>query len=125
MNNNQENKFSYTYSAKEQNEIKKIRDKYAPAAEDKMEQLRRLDASVTKKGMLWSIIIGAIGTIVMGGGMSMCMVGPEEYFIPGILLGIVGMIPVIFAYPLYSHITKKERERISPEILRLTDELMR
>lgn len=125
MNNNQENKFSYTYSAKEQNEIKKIRDKYAPAAEDKMEQLRRLDASVTKKGMLWSIIIGAIGTIVMGGGMSMCMVGPEEYFIPGILLGIVGMIPVIFAYPLYSHITKKEREKIAPEILRLTDELMR
>ena len=125
MNNNQENKFSYTYSAKEQNEIKKIRDKYAPAAEDKMEQLRRLDASVTKKGMLWSIIIGAIGTIVMGGGMSMCMVGPEEYFIPGILLGIVGMIPVIFAYPLYSHITKKEREKIAPEIIRLTDELMK
>ena len=49
MDNNQENKFSYTYSAKEQNEIKKIRDKYAPAAEDKMVQLRRLDAGVTKK----------------------------------------------------------------------------
>ena len=125
MDNHQENKFSYTYSAKEQNEIKKIRDKYAPAAEDKMVQLRRLDAGVTKKGTMWSLVMGVIGTVVMGGGMSMCMVGPEEYFIPGILLGIVGMIPVIFAYPLYTHITKKEREKIAPEILRLTDELMK
>ena len=125
MNNNQENKFSYTYSAKEQNEIKKIRDKYAPAAEDKMEQLRRLDAGVTKKGTLWSIIMGSVGTIVMGGGMSMCMTAPAAYFIPGIVLGIAGMIPVIFAYPLYSHITKKEREKIAPEIIRLTDELMK
>lgn len=125
MDNNQENKFSYTYSAKEQNEIKKIRDKYAPAEEDKMEQLRRLDSSVTKRGTAWSLVIGVVGTIIMGGGMSMCMVGPEEYFIPGILLGIVGMIPVIFAYPLYTHITKKEREKIAPEIIRLTDELMK
>ena len=125
MENNQNNKFSYTYSAKEQAELKKIREKYAPAAEDKMAQLRRLDASVTKKGTMWSIIMGVVGSIIMGGGMSMCMVGPAEYFIPGIVLGIVGMIPVVFAYPLYTHITKKEREKIAPEILRLTDELMK
>ena len=122
---NQNNNFSYKYSAKEQNEIKKIREKYAPAGEDKMAQLRRLDESVTKKGTLWSLVIGILGTIVMGGGMSMCMAGPEEYFIPGIILGVIGMIPVIFAYPLYTRITKKEREKIAPEIIRLTDELMK
>lgn len=122
---NQNNNFSYKYSAKEQNEIKKIREKYAPAGEDKMAQLRRLDESVTKKGTLWSLVIGILGTIVLGGGMSMCMAGPEEYFIPGIILGVIGMIPVIFAYPLYTRITKKEREKIAPEIIRLTDELMK
>lgn len=42
--------FSYTYSAKQQEEIKKIREKYAPKEADKMEQLRRLDESVTRKG---------------------------------------------------------------------------
>ena len=44
---NQE-KFSYTYSAKEQAEINRIREKYA-APGDKMEQLRKLDAGVTEK----------------------------------------------------------------------------
>ncbi|MCI5752350.1 MAG: hypothetical protein MR038_07730 [Oscillospiraceae bacterium] len=29
------------------------------------------------------------------------------------------------AYPLYSHVTKKEREKIAPEMIRLTDELMK
>ena len=44
--------FNYTYSASQQEEIKKIREKYsAPEKqEDKMEQLRRLDKSVTKPG---------------------------------------------------------------------------
>lgn len=125
MENNQKNNFSYTYSAKEQAELKKIREKYAPEPEDKMEQLRKLDAGVTKKGTLWSIIIGTVGTITMGGGMSFCMVGPNEYFIPGVIVGIIGMIPVALAYPIYTHITKKEREKIAPEIIRLTDELIK
>lgn len=125
MDNNQNNNFSYTYSAKEQAELKKIREKYAPATEDKMELLRRLDAGVTKKGTMWSIIIGVIGTIVMGSGMSLCMVGPSEYFILGIVLGFIGMVPVILAYPIYTHITKKEREKIAPEITKLTDELLK
>ena len=30
-----------------------------------------------------------------------------------------------FWYPLYMHITKKEREKIAPEIMRLSDELMK
>ena len=42
----------------------------------------------------------------------------------GVIMGIAGMIPVAFAYPLYSRILKKERNKIAPEILRLTDELM-
>ena len=47
-NNNKNNGFQYTYSAKEQAELKRIRDKYtAPTeSEDKMARLRRLDASV-------------------------------------------------------------------------------
>lgn len=37
--------FNYTYSAEQQAEIKRIREKYTPPTqeEDKMEKLRRLD----------------------------------------------------------------------------------
>ena len=116
--------FSYTYSAKEQEEIKKIREKYVPKEADKMEQLRRLDESVTRKGTVISLIVGIIGALILGTGMSMCMVW-TELFVLGIIVGIVGIVMVSVAYPLYSYVTKKEREKIAPEIIRLTDELMK
>ena len=116
--------FSYTYSAKQQEEIKKIRDKYLPKEADKMEQLRRLDKRVAEKGTTISLIIGIAGTLVMGTGMSMCMVW-TELFIPGIIVGVIGIAAVSLAYPVYSYVTKKEREKIAPEIIRLTDELLK
>ena len=116
--------FSYTYSAKEQEEIKKIREKYAPKEADKMEQLRRLDAGVTQKGTVVSLVVGIIGALILGTGMSMCMVW-TELFVLGIIVGIIGIVAVSLAYPIYSYVTKKERDKIAPEIIRLTDELMK
>ena len=43
----------------------------------------------------------------------------------GILIGIIGIVLVSVAYPIYNSIIKKEREKIAPEIIRLTDELMK
>ncbi len=120
----QENTFRYTYSAAERSEVEGIRKKYLPKEEDKMEQLRRLDASVGKKGMVISLIMGIVGCLVMGLGMCCCLVWSSVWFVPGIIIGLAGIAGVALAYPIYMHITQKERERIAPEILRLTDELM-
>ncbi|MBQ4165295.1 MAG: SPW repeat protein [Oscillospiraceae bacterium] len=117
--------FSYTYSAKQQEEIKKIRAKYLPKEADKMEQLRRLDESVTRKGTIVSLVVGIIGTLVMGFGMSCCMVWTDTMLILGIIVGVVGIAALSAAYPLYNYVTKKEREKIAPEIIRLSDELMK
>ena len=116
--------FSYTYSAKEQEEIKKIREKYAPKEADKMEQLRRLDEGITQKGTAISLVVGIVGALILGTGMSMCMVW-TELFVLGIIVGVIGIAAVSLAYPLYNYVTKKEREKIAPEIIRLTDELMK
>lgn len=123
-NQSDEKSFKFTYSAKEQDEIKKIRQKYIPE-ENKMEQLRRLDKNVTKKGTMYSIIIGVIGSLLLGAGMSCTMVFDKIWFIPGIIVGVIGIALVIAAYPVYNHITQKEREKIAPEIIRLTDELIK
>ena len=122
--------FTYTYSAKQQDEVKKIREKYLPkeaqtdSRADKMEQLRRLDNSVTQKGTVISLVAGILGALILGTGMSMCMVW-TELFVSGIIVGITGIAAVSLAYPIYSYVTKKEREKIAPEIIRLTDELMK
>ena len=126
--------FHYTYSAKEQEEIKAIRKKYAVAEEeDKMAQLRRLDAGVTQKAQVVSLVFGIIGALVLGTGMSLAMTDLGEILgayadwamLLGILVGIVGIVLVCVAYPVYNRIVRKEREKIAPEILRLTDELMK
>lgn len=117
--------FSYTYSAKQQNEIKRIRDKYVPKDEDKMEQLLKLDKEVTQKAMMYSIIAGVAGALILGCGMCCCMVWKGVLFVPGIIIGMFGIAGVSAAYPVYNKILKKEREKAAPEIIRLADELMK
>lgn len=125
---NREEGFSYTYSAAQQQEIENIRKIYLPPEENKMAQLRRLHHSATQKAQAWSIAMGVIGVLVMGTGMSLTMTELGQLLgdlamTVGILIGLVGLVLVALAYPMYNRVLKKERERIAPEILRLTDEL--
>ncbi len=122
--------FSYTYSAAQQQEIEDIRKKYLPREENKMEQLRKLHRSAGEKAQAWSIAVGIIGALIMGTGMSLAMtelgalLGATAMLI-GVIIGLVGIVLVALAYPIYNRVLKKERKRIAPEILRLTDELMK
>ena len=115
--------FEYTYSAPRQEEIKRIREKYLPKEEDKMEQLRRLDDGVTQKATMASLVVGILSALVLGVGMCCCMVW--DLFVLGIAVGVIGIAGVVAAYPLYMRISAREREKIAPEIIRLTDELMK
>ncbi len=120
--------FTYTYSAKEQEEIKKIRDKYAPPTKEEtsMEQLRRLDASATRGAAVVSLIVGIVSSLLLGVGMCCTMLpGWEKYFIPGIVIGVTGIGGIIAAYPIYNYMVKRKREKLAPEIMRLSDELMK
>ena len=117
--------FQYTYSAKQQEEIRNIRQKYMPKEENKMEQLRRMDAGVTRKATSISLAIGIGGTLLLGVGMCCCMVWQGVWFLPGIVIGLAGIGILALAYPMYYRIIKKERKKIAPEILRLTEKLMK
>lgn len=124
---NKENRegFSYTYSAEEQQELKRIREKYLPKEENKMEQLRSLDSKATGKATMIAIIIGVIGALLLGVGMCCTMVWQGKWFVPGILVGIIGIGIVAIAYPVYNKTLKTEREKIAPEVLKLTEELLK
>ena len=122
--------FEYTYSAQRQQEVEEIRKAYLPKEEDKMEKLRKLHSIPTQKAQSASIAVGVIGALILGTGMSLCMTElgaalGNLAMIMGVIIGLVGIILVALAYPLYNRTLKKERERIAPEILRLTDELLK
>ena len=122
--------FNFTYSAAQQQEVEEIRRKYLPKEEDKMERLRKLHAIPTRKAQTRAIALGVVGTLILGTGMSLFMTElgaalGSLAMVLGIAVGLVGMALVALAYPLYDRVLKKERKKIAPEILRLTDELMK
>ena len=125
--------FEYTYSAQRQQEVQEIRRQYLPKEEDKLDTLRRLHAIPTQKAQAASLAVGIIGALIMGCGMSLIMTdigtilgAPSNLaMLIGVPIGIVGMVLVCLAYPVYNRTVKKEREKIAPEIIRLADELMK
>ncbi len=125
MENNET--FRFTYCAAQQQEVVRIRKKYLPPQEDKMAQLRRLDSSASRKAQIWALTLGILGCLVMGAGMSLVMteLGAQLPMAVGICLGIAGMLLAGLAYPVYTRLLTKERQRLAPEILRLTDELLK
>lgn len=120
-----ENTFQYIYSAKQQDEIKRIRQKYISVEEDKMTQLRKLDQSVTTSGTIAAIVVGLIGTLIFGGGLSCCLLWSNQYLFFGIVLGIIGVLVMSVSYPLFVYIAKKKRQKLAPEILKLTEEMLK
>jgi len=120
---NKNNSFEFTYSAKQQKEIDDIRKKYLPKEEDKMETLRRLDKNAEKPGTMAGIIVGVIGTMLLGVGMCCTMVWADTVFVIGIVVGVLGITVLSAAYPLYKKITRKQREKIAGQILALSEEL--
>ncbi len=129
MSNNES--FQYTYSGAQRAEIDRIRQKYEVREVDKLTELRRLDASTTQKGTVISLIIGILGTLILGCGMSLIMTDlaavlsiPAPYLV-GILLGVVGIVLVAVAYPVYQWVTARERKRIAPLILELSEDLLK
>lgn len=136
MDNNQNKSgFTYTYSAGDQAELKRIREKYtAPTEEeDKMMRLRRLDASVTQTAQIVALVFGVLGTLILGFGMSLIMTDlaailgsyRDMAMVVGIVIGVIGAALASLAYPVYNAIVRARRKRLAPEIIRLTDELMK
>lgn len=117
--------FNYTYSAPEQEEIKNIRDKYVPKSEtaSKLERLRYLDKSVSNQATIAALTIGIVGTLIMGLGMSLTMVWTSTLFVPGILIGLMGIAILVMAYPVYRKTYQRRRDQVTPEILKLAADL--
>ena len=135
MRDNENKDFHYTYSAKEQEELKKIREKYTPTTEveSKLDRVRRLDKSVVTSAQAASVTVGTVGALILGSGMSLYMtelseilsIGNELALILCIILGLIGGVLIAFAYPIYNAMVQYKRKKLAPEILRLTDELMK
>ena len=123
MENNQG--FRYSYSAEQQQEVRRIRSKYQPEPEDGLVRLRRLDAGVSKTASAAALALGIFGTLLLGVGLCCTTVWSARWLVPGILTGVCGLAGICLAYPLYRWLLDRMRKKLAPEIIRLTDELLK
>ncbi|MBQ7364111.1 MAG: hypothetical protein IJW46_00765 [Clostridia bacterium] len=120
----EENAFRYQYSAEKNKEIEAIRKKYLPQSETKLEKLKRLDRCVESAGMLSGLCIGVIGCLIFGIGMCFGLdvfAGADVFTL---LFGGLGTAVMLVNYPLYRRTARRAREKYTPEILLLSEELI-
>jgi F0F1-type ATP synthase assembly protein I len=116
--------FNYTYSAARNKEVENIRKKYMPREESKLETLKKIDARAQGAGMIEGLSVGIIGALVFGIGMCFFLdVFAGAPWLTALLM-ILGTVIMIPAYPIYRKIASKTKAELTPEILRLSEEIM-
>ena len=116
--------FHYSYSAARNKEVESIRNKYMPREESKLERLKKLDQRVQMAGTIESLCFGIVGALVFGIGMCFFLdVFAGAAWLSAFFM-IIGSLIMIPAYPIYRRIARKTKEELTPEILRLSEEIM-
>lgn len=113
---------SYTPNEQDQKRAENIRRQYISREENKMEKLQALDDKVKAPGKTVGTILGVIGALIMGAGMSQIMVWSN--MTAGLVLSIPGLFIAAAAFPVYHMITDIRKNEYAEEIMRLSDEVI-
>jgi hypothetical protein len=123
--------FFYAYSAEDNQEVLKIPKKYMPKEKSELEELKELDAKVKRPANVFAYVYGSLGAIIMGAGMSLVMteigdiLGLADTMLPGIAIGIVGMVLALSTYPIYKKILAKRQRKYANQIMELSEKVLK
>ena len=115
--------FYYNYSAAQNREVQMIRDKYLPREESAMDELKRLDRAVDNAGILPALTLGITSCLVFGLGLCFALGALPKSMVLGVLFGIIGMVGMLFAYPVYCRCIRNAKEKHQARILELAAQL--
>lgn len=111
--------------------VQKIRTQYTEKQHTELDALKALDAKVKKPANVFAYTYGSASAIVMGAGMSLVMteigtiIGLTSAMVPGIVIGVVGMGMALSTYPIYKKILSDRKKKYAPEILKLSEKIMK
>ncbi len=110
--------------------VQKIRSQYTEKEHTQLDELKELDMKVKRPAAIFGYVFGSISAIVMGCGMSLVMtdlgsnLGMGDSMVPGIVIGVAGMVMAIANYPIYKKMLASRREQYAEQIMKLSDKLM-
>jgi len=112
-------------------EAEKIRSQYTEAGQTDLDALKALDAKVKRPANVFAYTYGSIGAIVMGSGMSLvmteigAMLGMTRTLVPGILVGVAGLVMALTTYPIYQRILRSRKKKYAARIMELSERVMK
>ncbi len=110
------------YKAQIAFEVNQIRSKYLPQDQNKLEQLKKLDKQVTVPGKKAIFIMVLISLALLAGGISLIVF--FNFILAGTICCVLSLSCAFLIKPVYNFVTEKERTRLAPQIMRLSDEIL-
>lgn len=108
----------------------KIRTQYMKKESTELDALRALDAKVKHPANVFAYVFGSVSAVIMGAGMSLvmtdigAMVGIANAMVPGIGIGVVGLVMALVNYPMYKGLLESRKKKYGAEILALSDKII-
>ena len=109
-------KFDFTYSAPTDAERKDV-----PSEKDTLLKLRELDKKVRLPAEILAYVLGILGTLILGTGMSMSMTDIGGGMVWGSVVGIIGIVMLSVNYKIYKYVLNRRKNKYADEIKKLTD----
>ena len=110
--------------------VEKIRTQYTEKEHTSLDELKALDAKVKRPANVFAYIFGSIGAVIMGSGMSLVMtdigsmIGVNDAMVPGIVIGIAGLVITIINYPIYKRVLASRRKKYADQIMKISEAIM-
>lgn len=111
--------------------VEKIRSQYMQEQHTELDALKALDARVKRPARVFGYVYGTVGAIVMGAGMSLVMtdigavLGLEDSLVPGITLGVVGMVMALTTWPIYKKLLASRKKKYASRIMALSERIVK
>lgn len=103
-----------------------IRTQYIEKQPSDLDALKALDRKVHRPVEIRAYTLGCIVALIMGAGMSLVMtdigatLGIEQPMVPGIIIGVIGLVGAGLNYVLYAKSLAKRKKKYAEEILALS-----
>lgn len=110
--------------------VQKIRTQYTEKEHSQLDALRELDAKVKRPANVFAYVFGSLGAMIMGSGMSLVMtelgelLGISQPMLPGVVIGLVGMLMALVNYPVYKRILSRRRQKYAAQIMELSNKIL-
>lgn len=119
--------FNYTYfslSQAEKKQVENIKRQYGIASQKDgdLAQLLQLDKKVKTLPKVLATIVGVLGVLVLGTGMSIVMVW--QNMVAGVIIGFVGVVICLAAPLLHKAIFRSLKNKYSSHIIELSERLL-